>query len=304
MKGWMRFAAGRLASSALTMAGASALLFSIAVQAPGDFLSDLRSDPRSSQSVIEAEEKRLGIEGTWVTRYGAWMNEVRRGNWGNSYANGMPVGDLLWARLAQSLWLVCGALLLAWTIAGLLASLALRRPDAWADRFAQRLTFGLLSLPDLVLVLLAAWALAHAQRDLSNAWGAMAALSLCVAPGLYWQMRAALLRASHESFVAAARTKEISEWIVTSRYLLPAAAPELAALAGLSLGWGFSASLLVECTLGYAGIGPLAWNAILARDLPVVVGATMAMLGVWLAGSLAADLMQFAADPRTRRPLA
>jgi peptide/nickel transport system permease protein len=153
-------------------------------------------------------------------------------------------------------------------------------------------------------VLLTAWALARQQSDLSNGWGAMAALSLCIAPSLYWQLRTALLRAARESFVAAARVKELPEWIVTSRYILPAAGPELAALAGLSLGCAFSASLLVECTMGYAGLGPLAWNAILARDLPEVVAAAMTLTAVWLAGSLAADLMQFALDPRTRRPLA
>jgi peptide/nickel transport system permease protein len=103
MKRWMAFAAKRLTSTSLAMALASALLFAIASQAPGDFLSDLRGDPRSPDAVIEAEARRLGLKDTWLARYATWINEVRRGNWGASYASGIPVSELLWPRLAKTL---------------------------------------------------------------------------------------------------------------------------------------------------------------------------------------------------------
>ena len=61
-----------------------------------------------------------------------------------------------------------------------------------------------------------------------------------------------------------------------------------------------SASLLVEVILSWPGIGPLLVEAILAKDVYVVMGAVMLSSVFLVAGNLFADLMLFAADPRIR----
>jgi peptide/nickel transport system permease protein len=60
-------------------------------------------------------------------------------------------------------------------------------------------------------------------------------------------------------------------------------------------------SLLVEVVTSWPGLGPLLLEAILARDLYVVVGAVMVSTVFLLAGNLVADLLLYAADPRIRR---
>jgi peptide/nickel transport system permease protein len=85
-----------------------------------------------------------------------------------------------------------------------------------------------------------------------------------------------------------------------SRYILPAAANPWISLFGLSLGGLLSGSLLVEIVTGWPGLGPLLLDATLSRDLYVVVGVVMASTVFMVSGSVLADLMLLAVDPRVR----
>jgi peptide/nickel transport system permease protein len=87
---------------------------------------------------------------------------------------------------------------------------------------------------------------------------------------------------------------------VLFRYALPAAANPLISLFGFSVGSMLSASLLVEVILSWPGIGPLLVDAILAKDVYVVIGAVMLSSIFLVAGNLFADVLLFATDPRIR----
>jgi peptide/nickel transport system permease protein len=76
----------------------------------------------------------------------------------------------------------------------------------------------------------------------------------------------------------------------------------LLTLFGLSLAGLLSGSLLVEVVMAWPGLGTLLLNAILARDLHLVVAPVLLSTVLLLAGNLAADLLLYAADPRIRRP--
>jgi peptide/nickel transport system permease protein len=84
------------------------------------------------------------------------------------------------------------------------------------------------------------------------------------------------------------------------RYALRAASNPLISLLGFSIGTMLSASLLVEVVLSWPGLGPLLVEAILSRDVYVVVGAVMLSSVFLLAGNFIADLLLFASDPRIR----
>ena len=82
--------------------------------------------------------------------------------------------------------------------------------------------------------------------------------------------------------------------------MLPAAANPLITLLGFSFGGMLSASLLTEAMFGWPGLGPLLLDAILARDTYLIVDSVVLSAAFLLAGNLAADLLQFALDPRIR----
>jgi peptide/nickel transport system permease protein len=62
-----------------------------------------------------------------------------------------------------------------------------------------------------------------------------------------------------------------------------------------------SVSLLIEVVMSWPGIGPLLLEAILARDLFLVIGAVMLSTVILLAGNLLGDVLLYAFDPRIRR---
>jgi peptide/nickel transport system permease protein len=69
----------------------------------------------------------------------------------------------------------------------------------------------------------------------------------------------------------------------------------------LSLGTLLSASLLVEVVMGWPGLGPFLVDAILARDIAVVLSAVVLSAAFLIAGNTAADLLLYRIDPRIRR---
>jgi peptide/nickel transport system permease protein len=101
-------------------------------------------------------------------------------------------------------------------------------------------------------------------------------------------------------FIRAARAHGISEYRVLLRYALPVAANPLISLFGFSVATMLSASLLVEVILSWPGIGPLLLEAILAKDVYVVLGTVMLSSVFLVLGNLVADLLLFAVDPRIR----
>jgi peptide/nickel transport system permease protein len=86
-------------------------------------------------------------------------------------------------------------------------------------------------------------------------------------------------------------------------YALPAAANPLISLFGLSVAVLLSGSLLIEVVMSWPGIGPLLLEAILARDLFLVIGAVMLSTVFLIVGNLLGDVLLYAFDPRIRRGL-
>jgi len=87
---------------------------------------------------------------------------------------------------------------------------------------------------------------------------------------------------------------------VLFRYGLRAAANPLVSLLGLSLAMLLSGSLLVEIIMSWPGVGPLLLQAVLTRDVYVVVGVVMFSTLVIFTGNLAADGLLYVLDPRIR----
>ena len=82
--------------------------------------------------------------------------------------------------------------------------------------------------------------------------------------------------------------------------MLPLAANPLVSLAGLSIATLLSASLLIEVVMSWPGLGPLLVEALLAKDVHVVLSASMLASTLLVLGNLAADITLYAVDPRIR----
>jgi len=117
---------------------------------------------------------------------------------------------------------------------------------------------------------------------------------------LFRHVRGALLEVLDSPFIRAARGHGISRRRILFRHALPAAINPLVSLFGFSLASLLSVSLLTEVIMSWPGLGPLLLEAVLARDVYVVIGAVTFSTLLLLAGTGLADILLFAADPRIR----
>jgi peptide/nickel transport system permease protein len=119
-------------------------------------------------------------------------------------------------------------------------------------------------------------------------------------PLLLRHTRASMVEVLDSSFMRAALGHGLSTKKLLFRHALPAAANPLISLFGLSVAGLLSVSLLVEVIVGWPGIGPLLTEAILSRDLFVVIAAVVASTSFLVIGNLIADILLYVFDPRIR----
>jgi len=296
--------------------------FALAELAPGDFFAEMRLDPRLSEAHVKALREEAGLDRPLLERYGRWLGSVASGDLGYSFAYGQPVAPLLWPRVRNSLLLNGVATALAWALAVPLGVFWARARGRPASHLFAAATAGLLAVPDVVvalaLLMLAVrtgWfpaggmvSLGHEEMDAAARAADVArhmvlpvlALVLGVLPVLVRHVRTAVAEALEAPFVRAARAHGLSEARVLFLHALPAAANPLVSLFGLSIASLLSLSLLVEVVMAWPGLGPLMLEAILARDLHLVVGPVLASTLLLLVGNLVADLLLAAVDPRIR----
>jgi peptide/nickel transport system permease protein len=319
----VRYVLRRVMHGALLLIGVSVLTFAFTQLAPGDYYSEMRVDPTVAPETIAALRHRAGLDRPWPARYASWAGSVLKGDFGYSLAYGEPVGTLVKERLAATLLLAGAATLAAWLLALPLGIWhATRR--GWQDTVAGAATAVLLIIPDLLLALAAllvavetGWfpAGGMASADAGSLGTAArvgdvlrhlvlpaGVLAIGLLPVLLRHVRAAMREAMDSAFAWNARAQGVPPLRLLVRHLLPAAANPLVSLFGLSLGGLLSASLLVEVIMGWPGLGPLLVEAILARDMAVVLAVALLAAAFLILGNLAADLLLYRLDPRIRVP--
>lgn len=318
----MRYVASRLGYGLLLLLGVSILSFLLADLAPGDAVTEMRLNPRISPGAVAALRARYGLDRPLPVRYVRWLGSVASGELGWSVAFDAPVGPLLWRRAGNTLVLALTAMALAWIVAVPTGVWAAARQGSWGDRLGLAASAVLLAVSELVLALLGlafaastgllpAGGMASLDADALGGWArardlvahlALPAvvLALSAFPVVYRHVRVAVAEALESPFVQAARGHGIPRRRLLWRHALPAAAKPLVSLLGLSIAGLLSGSILVEVILSWPGLGPLLLQAILARDLHVVVGAILLSSVFLVLGNLVADLLLYWVDPRVR----
>ncbi len=284
------------------------LSFLLLSLAPGDYFSEARMSPQTSSATLEKLRDQYGLARPLPVRYGLWLAGVMRGDLGVSIAYNQPVASLIAPRIRNTLLLTVTALLLAWAIAvplgvwgGRLASLAIALP---------------LTVPELVLGGLAVywaartgWLPAGGMTSGSSdgAWELIrhailpvSVLTIGALPMLVRHVRTAIAEASRAPFVRAAIGLGIAPGRLWFRHILPAAANPLISLFGLSIAGLLSSSLVVETIFGWPGLGPLFLEAVMSRDVYLILGPVVCSAALLALANLLADLWLWVADPRIR----
>lgn len=318
----MKYLGRRLVHGILLLLAISLFSFALLQLVPGDFFDSMRVNPRISQQTIDGLRASYGIDKPFPVRYARWLASVAKGQFGVSLAYNSAVAPLLRVRARNTLLLTGVSTLFAWLLAIPIGIFSATKRGKATDRATGAATSTLLTIPDLLLflgLLLVAvrtgwfpvggmvspgsenagfWSIARdvARHLVLPALG----LTIVMLPVLVRHVRSAVIQVLESPFIRAACGHGISGSRLIFRYALRAASNPLISLLGFSIGTMLSASLLVEVVLSWPGLGPLLVEAILARDVYVVVGAVMLSSVFLLAGNFIADLLLFASDPRIR----
>jgi peptide/nickel transport system permease protein len=275
--------AGHVVSLLATVLLGGLLSATLVRLAPGFDVDEQELDPHLSAQSLQALRDARRQDHNIVRFYFSYMKRAAHGDLGSSLALGQPVRTLLRDRAPLTLRLLCIGLGLAWIL-----TLTLSLSAAWLrlsiyDGATTVVSGTLLCIPAAVLALLSV---------LWNVPGSLA-IALIVFPHSYRYARNLLVRAYSRPHILAARAKGLGEARVLFWHVVPVVTPQLLAVAGVSVSIAVGAAIPVEALCGLPGVGQLAWQAALARDLPLLVNITILVTLVTLLANSGADVIGY-----------
>ena len=293
--------------------------------APGDPFASALDGPSVSREVRDAWRARYGFDRPIAEQYRRYVTNIVRGDLGYSTSQRRPVRDAIFSALPNTLVLMTVALIASFA-AGIALGVfqAVRRGRA-ADRTFGAVTLLFYSMPDFWLALMmmltfAYWMPIFPVTGMTDAvmyayWPAWrqvldrlhhlvlpaATLTLLSTAVIARYQRAAMLDVVHDEYVRTARAKGVDEGHVVRRHALRNALLPIITLFGLAFPALLGGAVFVERIFSWPGMGMLTVTAITQRDYHLVTASVIVGSVMVVIGSLAADMLSAAADPRLRR---
>ncbi len=319
----LRFTARKLVRMALLLLGVSLTAFLLMDASPLDPLQtnigQTALGTMSPEQVAKLEEY-WGVNTPAAERYMRWLRDILRGDFGASLLYRRPVLEVIGQRLSNSLWLLVSAWLLSGGLGLGLGLAAGARRGRWPDRCIRGFCLVLSSTPSFWLALLllmvfsvrlgvlpigmsipigaAADSVTLAERLRHSVLPAVT-LSVTGAAGIALHTREKVIDVLNSDYILFARAR--GEEHILRRHVLRNVALPAITLQFASIGEIVGGSVLVEQVFSYPGLGQAAVAAGLGGDMPLLLGITVITAAMVFGGSLTADLLYGAVDPRIRR---
>jgi peptide/nickel transport system permease protein len=317
----------RIATAALLFWLVVTLTFVLIRLAPGDPTAFL-VPPGASTADANRLRVELGLDRSMPLQYARWLGATLRGDLGTSFSNGQPVSDLLVEAAPISILLGGVSLALTFLLGVPLGMLQAAQRGRLTDRALTVLSTTVYAAPSfwLALALVAVFTYGAATVGLPADWRLPAfgirtpgleltgwdalvdvfrhailpvtILAAVGAAGIARYTRSSVADVLRLDFVRTARAKGLTSAGVYARHVLANVLPALVVLFALSLPGLLAGSIFVESVFAWPGLGRATLNAILARDYPVVMGATVLYSTAVIVANLAAELALPLLDPR------
>lgn len=318
----LRHIARRLIQLIPLLFGVTLVSFVVIHLSPGDFLAEVRLNPVVDSATVEAMRRNFGLDQPMHIQYVKWLWSILRLDFGHSFAYHVPVMWLIGSRLLNSLLLNIAALILAWIVAIPIGIHAATKQYSWSDNSLSMTAYLGISTPTFfsgLLLLLAAFktgwlpigGMTSLDYDFLPWYGKIldvgrhlvipaSVLGFGAAAGLMRQMRGNLLEVLRQDYVRTARSKGLAERPVIYRHAVRNAINPLITIFGFELGGLLGGAVVIEIVTGWPGVGRLIFDAIVQKDLYVVMGSLLIGSVTLVLGNLIADILLAVSDPRIR----
>lgn len=315
---------GKLGGIAFTILTIACINFVLIHSAPGDpALVIAGQSGAADDKFIEQVRAEYGLDQPFLVQLGTYIGKVVRLDLGYSYRQRADVSTLILERLGPTLLLTLSAFFLSLIGGVFFGAFAGRRHGTWSDLAISLVSLLLYATPvfwlGLMLVLVFSiqleWLPAFGYADIrASGFGpieyaldvashlvlpvvTLAAIYMAVYTRL---MRSSLIEVSHEDHVRTARAKGLNEPQILTRHMLRNAAVPVVTFAGLQAGALIGGAVVVETVFSWPGMGRLTYDAVAARDYPVLLGLFLMMSVLVIATNLLTDFLHRVIDPRIK----
>jgi peptide/nickel transport system permease protein len=311
---------GKLIRYAFTLFLILSLNFALPRMMPGDPIVNLlgeetlHKDPR----MIELLRAEHGLDKPLHIQYISYLRSLAEMDLGYSIHKNLSVAELMANSLIWTMLLVFPSVLIGSILALLFGSLAGFKNNSPTDLVLTTLALLFYTSPPflLAMLLLSIFAFHLGLFPLGNltsggrggldyfldvAWHLflpVSALSLLGASYKFLVVRNSVTQILDEQFIVAARAKGLAERYILLRHVIRNVLPPFISMVAISLGFMVSGALIVEIVFSLNGMGTLIYDAVVARDYPVMQGSFLVLTMFVLAANFAADMLYAVADPR------
>lgn len=296
--------------------------FVLVHSAPGDPALVIAGQSGATDAkFIEQVRAEYGLDQPYLVQLSAYLGKVARLDLGYSHRQRRAVSDLILERLGPTLLLTLSAFFLSLIGGVVFGALAGLRHGRWSDLVISLVSLLLYATPvfwlGLMLVLVLSiqleWLPAFGYTNIRAAGYGRLEYALDVARHLILPaislsaiymavytrlMRSSLIEVSHEDHVRTARAKGLAEGAILRGHMLRNAAVPVVTFAGLQVGALIGGAVVVETVFAWPGLGRLTFDAVQARDYPVLLGLFLVMSLIVIAVNLLTDLIHRLIDPR------
>lgn len=311
----MRFIATRLLSTIATILGAMLLLFALTVLVPGDPAAILLGPQASPESAARFIAE-MGLDQPIHIRFLRFFGHLLQGDLGTDVVSGRRVAASVAAVLPYTVILTAASIALSILVGVPLGAYAANHPGSIADNLLAALSVAFIAIPSfvvaiLLLVVFSVWldwlpVLGAGNRDdLLDQAARLVLPTFALATG--WVgfvarlVRTSMLEVLNEPYIRTARAYGLPDRQRTYKYALKNACIPVLAILGLGVGRLLGGAVLVEIVFARPGLGRLVLDSINARNFPVLQGAVLVVVLLFVLTNLAVDLLYTAIDPRMRR---
>lgn len=319
----MKAILARIAQSLGLILAVIVLNFSLIHLAPGDAADVIAGDASASDPELMAEIRaEYGLDKPFIQQVAIYVGNVVQGDLGTSIWDGESVAGKMADRLGATALLAFTALVFAFVVGVSIGTIAARNPTSALSQGITVLALFGFSMPafwsGLLLLIFVAVKVdffpvsGNHDLDFEGNWFEslldlgqhliLPALTLgIIFLAQYSRLsRASMLEVLESDYVRTARAKGLSERSVVFKHGLRNGLIPVVTVLGLQFGVAFSGAILVETVFAWPGIGRLAFDAVLRRDVPVLLGVLILTSVVVIIANLVTDLVYRIIDPRIR----
>ncbi|MCK5708616.1 MAG: ABC transporter permease [Candidatus Aureabacteria bacterium] len=297
----------RLLSIIPTFFGVTLLLFLLLKLSPGDPVNIIVG-PRASEEVISLYKEKLHLDAPFFVQYFHYMKMIFTGDFGRSYFTNENVFNALLSKLPNTLMLAVFSMITGTFLGIVLGILASLKRGGILDKILSSVAVLFISTPVfwtaimlvLVFSILLDWTPASAIGD--------AGISAFILPALVLGSRSAgyiarltrssMIEALSADYIQTALAKGVSKWKIVIKHAFRNSLIPVITLIGIDFGSYLNGSVLTEKIFGIDGVGRYAINAILNRDIPVIMGTVILGAFIFITMNLLVDVLYLKLDPR------